>query len=137
METDGLFSSTVTLLGRALDLRSVRHNLIISNVANMNTPNYKRFDVMVEEELQRANGKGKGISLQATGPGHYSGKNGGANNAPRVEVTEKSEGPDGNSVDIDREMANLSENQLLFNAMSQILGKKFQGLKNVIHDGRK
>jgi flagellar basal-body rod protein FlgB len=50
----GLFSSTLLLLQRALDLRTAQHQELSSNVANADIPHYKPFEVLVEEELRKA-----------------------------------------------------------------------------------
>ena len=138
MEPQGIFSGTIPLLEKALDLRSIKHNLIISNVANMDTPNYKAFDIVIKEELEKAMGAGKNIKLEKTGPGHLSGRETCPGNvksraAGTQQFTMKG---NGNSVDIDREMANLAENNLMYNALAQIISRKFEGLKNVIKEGR-
>ena len=44
---------------RPWDLRSLKHNVTVSNIANKDTPNYKAFDLVVEEELEKGNGTGK------------------------------------------------------------------------------
>ena len=138
MEPQGIFSGTIPLLEKALDLRSIRHNLIISNVANMDTPNYKAFDIVIKEELEKAMGAGKNIKLEKTGPGHLSGRETCPGNAKSRAAGDQqfTIRCDGNSVDIDREMANLSENNLMYNALAQIISRKFEGLKNVIKEGR-
>jgi flagellar basal-body rod protein FlgB len=138
MEPQGIFSGTISLLEKTLDLRSIRHNLIISNVANMDTPNYKAFDIVIKEELEKSMGAGKNIKLEKTVPGHLSGRetypgNVKSRDAGTQQFTMKG---NGNSVDIDREMANLSENNLMYNALAQIISRKFEGLKNVIKEGR-
>ncbi|MBW1941137.1 MAG: flagellar basal body rod protein FlgB, partial [Deltaproteobacteria bacterium] len=51
MESQGIFNKTFSILEKNLDLRSIKHNLIVSNIANMDTPNYKGFDLIVEEEF--------------------------------------------------------------------------------------
>jgi len=43
---------------------------------------------------------------------------------------------DGNTVDLDREMAKLSENNLMYNALAQIISRKFAGLKDAIKGGQ-
>jgi flagellar basal-body rod protein FlgB len=77
--------------------------------------------------------------LEKSQPGHLSTRGTLSDNVkskavPAPQLTLKG---DRNSVDIDKEMANLSENSLMYNALAQILSKKFQGLKNVIQEGRK
>ena len=54
MATQGIFSETISMLSKALDLRSRKHSVIVSNIANIDTPHYKAFDLAVEEELKRA-----------------------------------------------------------------------------------
>jgi len=119
---------------KTLDLRSIKHNLIISNVANMDTPNYKAFDIIIKEELEKSMGAGKNVKLEKTGPGHLSGRETCHGDvkptaAGTQQFTMKN---NGNSVDIDREMGNLAENNLMYNALAQIISRKFEGLKNVI-----
>jgi len=138
MEPQGIFSGTIPLLEKTLDLRSIKHNLIISNVANIDTPNYKAFDIIIKEELEKAMGAEKNIKLEKTRSGHLTGKESYLGNVKSGATGDQqfSLRFDGNSVDIDREMANLSENNLMYNALAQIISKKFEGLKNVIKGGR-
>ena len=48
------FAKTVDLLHRAMDARSVRHQVLANNMANSGVPNFKRSDVNFESELKRA-----------------------------------------------------------------------------------
>ncbi|MFO7985566.1 MAG: flagellar basal body rod protein FlgB [Desulfatiglandaceae bacterium] len=137
MITGKLFGGAYPVLEKALDLRTMKHDLIVSNIANKDTPDYKAFDLMVEDELNRSVGNGESVKLKTTDDGHFSG-------SAAPETTDRSvrdKGStfslraDGNSVDLDREMAKLSKNNLLYNAMSQIISRKFQGLKDVIKGG--
>lgn len=137
MESGKLFRGTFPVLEKAMDLRSMRHNLIVSNIANKDTPNYKAFDLMVEDELAKTAGKRDAARLTKTDDAHLSrrtshrmtGRSMGGNGQ------ELALRGDGNSVDIDKEMAKLSENNLLYNALAQILSRKFEGLKDVIKGG--
>lgn len=138
MEPQGILGGTISLLEKTLDLRSMRHNLIISNVANMDTPNYKAFDIIIKEEIEKAMGAEKAIKLENTSSKHFSGReicsgNIKAKASGDQQITLRN---DGNSVDIDREMAKLSENNLMYNALAQIISRKFEGLKNVIQGGK-
>jgi flagellar basal-body rod protein FlgB len=124
---------------KALDLRSRRHEMIISNIANADTPNYKSFDLLVEEALQKSgDNDASSVSLKRTHPGHLpSGTRfGNQLNAQVIqpEAIENLRG-DGNTVDMDREMSNLAANQVLYKATTRILSDKFQGLKNAIKGG--
>ena len=46
-------NSQFDLLGRLIDATEVRHRAISNNLANVNTPNYRRMDVEFEEQLTR------------------------------------------------------------------------------------
>lgn len=134
MDPEGIFSSTITTLGRALDLRSKKHRLIVSNIANMETPGYKPFDLRLDQALGRDK-TGK-IGLAATHPGHLQ-----VSPAPGIDPIIRrapepgSEKGDGNAVDIDREMSALAENSLLYSVLTRTISRKFNGLKTAISGG--
>ncbi len=138
MKTQGMFKGTFELVERAMDLRSMKHNVVMSNIANMDTPNYKAFDVIIEEEMEKAKGTGGTTLVKKTHQRHLSGRNGAVGDVrPTLEKTQQTTlRKDGNTVDLDREMAKLSENNLMYDALAQIISKKFQGLKDVIKGGQ-
>jgi len=138
MESQGLFKGTFPLLEKTMDLRSLKHNVTVSNIANKDTPNYKAFDLIVEEELEKVMGSEKELGLKRTRGGHLPGRTIGGS-AVKLGIDNTSElslKRDGNTVNIDKEMAKLSENNLMYNALAQIVSKKFQGLKTVIQGGK-
>jgi len=53
-----------------------------------------------------------------------------------VETPAKTPGRDGNSVELENEMAGMMQNQVLFNASAQLLAKKFEGLRSAIREGK-
>lgn len=141
MGSGGIFNQTITFLERSLDLRSGKHSAIVSNVANIDTPNYKAFDVMVEDELKkldRSPGMGDGVRMEATRAGHIEPQR----NPIRLTTVRSDKGNgshverrDGNTVDLDREMAGMAENSLMYSLSAQIVSRKFQSLRNVIKGG--
>jgi len=137
MESGTLFKGALPILEKALDLRSMRHHLIVSNIANKDTPNYKAFDLMVEEEMARSTNTGDATQLKRTDDAHLSKRrsSGMSGTMGRATGQEFSLRGDGNSVDIDREMANLSENNLLYDALAQVISRKFRGLEDSIKGG--
>lgn len=139
MESKWIFGGTISLLEKVLDLRSLRHNLIASNIANVDTPNYKALDLDFKKELAKSMGTQKGNGLKRTQPAHLPGNGGGLNNVKQrlVATSPLNIKGDGNSVDIDKVMASQAENSLMYNVSAQILAKKFLGLKNVIQGGNK
>ncbi|MCF8130206.1 MAG: flagellar basal body rod protein FlgB [Deltaproteobacteria bacterium] len=138
MTTQGIFKGTFELVEKAMDLRSTKHNVVMSNIANMDTPNYKAFDVVIEEEMEKTKGTGDATVVKKTHQRHLSGRNGALGDVrPTLEKTQQTTlRKDGNTVDLDREMAKLSENNLMYDALAQIISKKFQGLKDVIKGGQ-
>lgn len=134
MESQGVFRGTIPIVDRTLDLRAKKHNLIISNITNMDTPNYKALDMVVEEDFHKIMRVEHNIKLRKTHEAHLSGKKLDINTM-KVRLKEESEVSlrgDGNTVDIDKEMVSLAENNFLYNALAQIIGKNFQGLKGAI-----
>jgi len=137
--TDGIFSQTISLLEKSLDMRSVNQRVLASNIANMDTPNYKAVELDVAEEMNRKKESNPGISLVRTHVNHFPVKNMPINNVKlkAARAPDFSLRGDGNTVDIDRTMGKLAKNTLLFNAATQLISNKFKGLKNAIKGGNK
>ena len=92
MGSDEMFSGTIWTLEKALDLRSTKHNLLVSNVANKDTPNYKAFDLNVEEEMQKLKGSANKVNLNKTDPDHLTGSGSGSHaeiEISRQEITQE------------------------------------------------
>lgn len=140
MDFDAIFDSTVDLAQKALDLRTRRHEVLLSNIANADTPGYKAFDLMVEEALSKQAPQSGQLPLQRTREDHLTvgGNSSHVSVQPqRVELNgQVTLRGDGNTVDMDREMSSLAANQLQYRLTSQILSKKFTSLHNIIKGGR-
>lgn len=91
-----------------LDTGALRHRVIAQNVANVNTPGYKRLEVRFADELGRATGEARPQVAEGVGP----------------------ERVDGNTVDIDREMNDLTKNALLYQAAMQVLANRMAALRS-------
>ncbi|NLT95117.1 MAG: flagellar basal body rod protein FlgB [Clostridia bacterium] len=132
----GIFRNpTMDILKKSLAASSLRHQVISNNIANINTPHYKRQLVVFEEELNKALQKNENISLNRTHSLHLPIKH--LDFSPQTIVDDKSTmRTDGNNVDIDLELAMLAENTVRFNVLSQAINKKFSILRNVIQGGR-
>jgi flagellar basal-body rod protein FlgB len=136
MESQGLFDQTFSVLEKSMNLRSQKHNLLVSNIANMDTPKYKAFDILVEEEMGKKMGEANKTQLNQTQPAHIPLMGMADLNAPEIRAVENPRydfRSDGNTVDVDRTMLKLSENGLLYNASAQMISKKFQLLSNAIN----
>jgi flagellar basal-body rod protein FlgB len=138
MPTDSLFSGTIATLAKSLNLRSIQHKALASNIANMDTPNYKAVELDVAEKMNKSKGSVPGIQLVRTQAAHLQFRSDRADNVKLKAVTPPalSLRGDGNTVDIDRTMGKLAENTLLYNATAQLISRKFKGLKNVIKGGK-
>ena len=138
MNSNPLFSKTLTTLERSLNVRSMNQKLIVSNIANLDTPNYKAFKMMVDDKMGGdANGIPK-MEMTRTQIGHMAmtGKTTDLGRVERVEDNGLSLRGDGNTVELDSEMANLAENTLMYNTATRILSNKFKALKNAIKGGQ-
>ena len=113
-----LFGPQANNYVRSLDKLSLRQNVLAGNLANVNTPGYKRRDVDFSIELEQAeagihNPTAGGVTID---PG-----------AIRI---------DGNGVDLEQEVFMLGENEIRYQTTTQMARSYFRGLKNVIREGR-
>ena len=137
MPQDGIFNETISALERSLDLRSIQHRVLASNVANMDTPNYKAFELVIEEEMNKNPRNSHDIPIVKTHTHHFP-----IRHPSRKDITLKvADAPklslraDGNTVDVDRTMGKLAENTILYKTAAQLISKKLKGLKNAIKGG--
>jgi flagellar basal-body rod protein FlgB len=93
-----------------------RHSLLSANLANVNTPNYKRQDLDFAITLQKESGRLAERPLARTDHAN-----------PRL---------DGNTVNLEQEVVGLAETELRYQALTEITARYFSGLKNVIREGR-
>jgi flagellar basal-body rod protein FlgB len=111
-------------LSGMLDYRSKRHKVILSNVANIDTEGFKPSDLSFKQAL----GKTAPIRMETTDPGHIGRKQNGTGPVEVITSEEK--------VKIDTEMANLAENQLMYNFTVDMLSRKFKGIKTVLTEAK-
>ena len=116
-----LFDPTIERLGKALAVHQQRHEVVVSNIANVETPGYHAREVDFRGSLEAA---------FAAPPG--AGGDAGAVQAKVIDDPEGPVGADGNSVDIDLQMAKLAANSGRFNTLAKILGKRFAILRQAI-----
>lgn len=132
-----IFDRTTDALAASLNFRSLRQNVTASNLANAETPGYKAKVVEFEDALVRAidlEGLNAANSMQgdhlAIGTGAISRARAGVYDNPDVSVTN-----DQNTVDLEKEMAILQENSILYKAALQLINKKLGALKYAVTDG--
>jgi flagellar basal-body rod protein FlgB len=117
-----IFGPMIEGIGQALDLYQARHRVLAENVANAETPGYRARDLDFGSALARAF---EPTEEPRTAEGAEPTVDAGAT----LKI-------DGNSVDLDTEMARLSENAFKIVALSQILARRYANLRAVITEGR-
>ena len=124
-----------TALEKTLDACALRQRVIADNIANVDTPGFKKNTVQFEEALSRAL-RGEALSLQVSDPRHIGNDSLAAVKPEVEEIRNTTLRTDGNNVDLDEEMINLVTNTLEYRAAAQFLSGKFKTLHYVISGGR-
>lgn len=126
-----LASSQVSVLEQALGAASLRQKVISNNIANVNTPGFKKSEVSFEDLLQDAVSGGK-LQLTRTQEKHIPTQENGQI-SPIISTDDSTTfRTDGNNVDIDVEMAGLAKNSIYYDAVAQQLNTYFSNLKSAI-----
>jgi flagellar basal-body rod protein FlgB len=127
-----LFEATgVQRYRRFLDIASMRHKLISGNVANVSTPGYKSQDIDFKAELAKSAKKSGNLAGSVTHAGHIPlGSH--PERTPEIHKA-RVRGSDMNSVDIDKEVPKMAQNELEFTIGARLLKKKFEGLRKAIN----
>lgn len=110
--------NTIKILEKMLDVAAFRQKVLASNIANADTPGYKAKDISFQKELDRAIEGSKGHDHEV------------------YETVTTMPNRDGNTVNLDVEMAKVAENTLIYNAATQLMTMKVRMLKDVIKGGR-
>ncbi len=120
-----LFGKTIDMLSDLVGARSQRHDVLASNVANIDTPGYEPKDVDFQNLLGSM--QGKGIRMAKTNGKHFPASTPGGS----LEIVKT-----GDRVDMDREMVTIAENHLMHNASIEMLARKLRGLQSVLKETR-
>lgn len=133
---NSVFGNT-DFLKRALDGSWNRMEAISSNIANVNTPGYKKMVVDFESVLMNEV-ENKGISLSTTHGKHISKNNflNGSEPFIRRDMSGKTR-RDGNNVNIDVETADLAKNTIMYNSLIKQISRQFNTIETVINEGGK
>ncbi|HLP98516.1 MAG TPA: flagellar basal body rod protein FlgB [Sideroxyarcus sp.] len=110
----------------ALNLRAARQELIASNIANADTPNYKARDIDFSSALQGALGaSGDKLAVAASSPQHLHGMSGDSVMGAPVQYRNPLQpSADGNTVDMDTERAQFADNALRYEASVRFVSDK-------------
>lgn len=129
--------STIDFLKKATDGTWLRHLAITNNIANANTPGYKKITVEFEDILKQKLTKNR-VTMITTDEKHISGK-GSLKDFKPVIKREKSYSTrrDGNNVNVDIENAELAKNTIMYNTLITQISNEFRKVKTVISEGGK
>lgn len=114
-------SNTTDLLIAALKAESLRQKAIATNVANLDTPGYRRVDVKFEETLAKAMDDGDGeVDVSTVSPEVYQ---------PQSTPVQAN----GNDVNLETEVAAMVKNSLRYKTLMSLLIKKVNGIDKIIN----
>jgi flagellar basal-body rod protein FlgB len=120
-----IFGKIISEVAEHMNYRTYRQEVISSNIANVDTPGYKAKETLFESELDSR------IKLTTTNQQHIK-------KSPTQDLFRTVDDPferignDSNTVDIDREMMKLNQNQILYTASADIIAAKLDELKTTI-----
>ncbi len=139
-----LDGTTMTVLTKALSASRLSHDVMAHNLANLETPGFKRSEVLFSDRLAAAlkaqDGAAESLAGLTTNERHLPiGEQPTVDGVePQVVVrAETSLRQDGNNVDLDAEMVRMSENTLLYQALAQVVRSRLATLRSVISEGRR
>lgn len=137
MFTGNSFGMTLDLMHRSMDTALYRRKVIANNIANSDTPNFKRSVVNFESELKRALESGKDNRM----PGALTH----SSHIPfNREVDYRDVRPEtrldylttaknnGNNVDVEEEMMNVLQNQMSYDLMTRYVANQFTQVSMVL-----
>lgn len=125
---------SMVMLKKGIQGTDMRHRAISNNIANVDTPNYQRATISFERALQRAR-FGIGFIGKTTGPRHFPIGGVGliSEVQPRVIIDNDTRfRADRNNVNIDEEMADLAENTHRNLAFTELLNRRYRGIREVL-----
>ena len=134
-----LFDKTTRALSASVNLRQTRNNVISSNIANAETPGYQAKKVDFEEALGRALNVEALEQPAGMEAGHFPVSHG-ALSRVKADIYENPDAAisnDGNTVELEKEMASLAENSIMYKAAIQLINKKMASLKYAVTEGGK
>lgn len=118
-------NNLTALLGLALDAAQMRQQAIAQNIANVNTPGYRRIGVSFEQRIAQLTPDAAGGTAAAPADLSYY--------RPKIEYATGTEGP----VQLDQELADMSETVLHHQALLKALNKQLELIGLAINEGKR
>ncbi|WP_277714706.1 flagellar basal body rod protein FlgB [Bacillus atrophaeus] len=127
-----LFSGTIQNLENALGRANIKQKVITNNIANIDTPNYKAKKVSFQNLLNQESSR---LESLKTDYRHVDFSDAGSKGSI-VANSNTAYQQNGNNVDVDKEMTDLAENQINYQALVERMSGKFNSLKTVLTGGK-
>lgn len=119
LENNCEMDAIITILEKMLDACTLRHGILANNLANTQTPDYKRQDISFRKDLAEAIRSGNANDLKQI--------------AHQIEVDKTSPaGRNGNSVSTHKELGLMLENTTLYNTAAEALSRKMATIRKAI-----
>ena len=125
-------SSVTDLLFQQLNFRGERQKVISTNIANIDTPDFKTKELKFEDQLNKSNTEYQ-LKLTRTHSKHIALDMDTFNSSMKLyEVKGLKEQNDGNNVNLDTQMSEMSKNSIMFSAIQNSIKKDSVWFKSVI-----
>ena len=123
-----IFDKTMNTIEKSMDLRTRRHAILASNIANGETPNYRAREYDFASVLERATHQSEMVTTNAR---HLDLEESSGN--PHI-VFDKTGalGSDGNNVDLDVQVGKVSENARMYDSAANYLSVKLRMLRDAV-----
>lgn len=121
----------INIMDKAADASWTRENVIANNIANVDTPYYKRQDLDFQSTLKRELGRTKYISLDKKVRSLNSDLSG-LSVSPYTDASNYSYRLDRNNVDVDTEQVELASEQLRYELLTTAINEEFSRMKVVL-----
>jgi len=130
----------LTIMQKSLDALATQHNAIANNIANIDTPNFKRSVVTFQDQLKMAIDGTPSSTMWRTNPMHMPIQESASSldnfQATISAINDTVGRNDGNNVDMEMESAALAQNNLLYNALADVTSGYFADLRHAITEGK-
>ncbi len=125
---------TLDVLKKAMDASLLRQKVIAENIANVDTPFYKRKEVAFEDELKKAlNNQSPILPLKTTDKRHIENIEYNRLPDPKIKVVDDILfRRDLNNVDIEKELVDLAKNNILYTGLTRFVSTRFSMLRGAI-----
>jgi flagellar basal-body rod protein FlgB len=121
----------IGFMEQGLKLRSQRQQVLATNIANADTPNYKAQDIDFNKAMKSAlSESGTNSGLATTNPRHVAEASQGA---AQVQVRKQTQNSaDANTVDMDVEQSQFAENALQYETLVTLINSNFKNINSVM-----